>query len=195
VPRSTTGKIVYAPFINGYPDNTVKPDGSMTRAELAQIVYNLYNNGERNAASYPDVANNYWALNVIGFCQVQKYLIGYLDGTFRPEGTVSRAELSTLLVRVKNLALTSNNPFPDVGNHWGKEFIGAAYAGSLIIGYPDGTFRPDDPVTRAEAVTLICRAENRDEKLFDIKKRFVDLNAGFWGYNYIMNAANGYNYN
>jgi len=187
--------IVYAPFIKGYPDGTVKPDGQLTRAELAQIIFNLYGTGTANEADYTDVQEGYWAYNVIGFCQAKGYMVGYPDGSFNPEATVTRAELGTAFVRIKNLEMTAEHPFSDVGDHWGLEYIGASFAGGMILGYPDGTFRPDNPVTRAEAVTMICRAEERDENLFDMTNTFSDLSADFWGYKYIMNAANGYNNN
>ena len=187
-------KIVYAPFISGYPDGTVKPDGQLARAELAQLIFNLFGSGNNNTADYSDMDQSHWAFNAVGFCQQEGFMLGYPDGTFLPEQTVTRAELSTALVRIKNLALTPTHPFTDIGEHWAKEYIGAASAGGLVLGYPDGTFQPDNPVTRAEAVTMICRAEERDEKLFDMTKTFSDLQESFWGYNFIMNAANGYNY-
>ena len=195
-PGSATelSKIVYAPFISGYPDGTVQPDGQLSRAELAQIIFNLFGSGNNNTADYSDMDQSHWAYNAIGFCQTEGYMLGYPEGTFMPEQTVTRAELSTALVRIKDLGLNANHPFTDVGDHWGKEFIGAAFAGGLVLGYPDGTFQPDNPVTRAEAVTMICRAEERDETLYDTTKTFSDLAASFWGYDYIMNAANGYNY-
>ena len=193
--RPDVQKLVYAPFIKGYPDGTVNPDGQLTRAELAQIIYNLYGSGDSYVADYTDVDAGHWAYNVIGFCQSKEFMVGYPEGNFNPEATVTRAELGTAFVRIKKIEMTAEHPFTDVDDHWGVEYIGASFAGGLIVGYPDGTFRPDNPVTRAEAVTLICRAEERDEKLFDTVNTFSDLSTAFWGYNYIMNAANGYNYN
>ena len=194
---TNTSKIVYAPFISGYPDGTVKPDGQLARAELAQLIYNLYGSGStNNIADYSDMDQSHWAFNAVGFCQTRGFMLGYPEGDFKPEQTVTRAELSTALVRIKGLTLTPDHPFTDIGSdHWAIEFIGAASAGGLVLGYPDGTFQPENAVTRAEAVTMICRAEERDETLFDMTKEFSDLAASFWGYNYIMNAANGYNYN
>ena len=188
-------KLVYAPFISGYPDGTVLPDGQLSRAELTQLIYNLYGAGGSGAANYSDMDQSHWAFTAVGYCQAQGYMLGYPAGDFRPEQTVTRAELSTTLARIKGLTLTSVHPFSDIGDHWGIEFIGAASAAGYILGYPDGTFRPENPVTRAEAVTMICRAEERDETLFDTNRTFTDLSTSFWGYNYIMNAANGYNYN
>ena len=187
-------KLIYIPFINGYPDGTVQPDGMLTRAELAQILYNLHSGGGSYTADYTDVTSDHWANNAIGFCQENGYMIGYPEGDFQPESTVTRAEICTTLVRLIGLELAPDHPFPDVGDHWSNDYVGAAYAGGLVEGYPDGTFHPDDAVTRAEAVTMICRAEARDESLFDLYKVFPDLISSYWGYEYVMNAANGYNY-
>ena len=181
------------PFINGYPDGTVRPNGSLTRAELSQIIYNLYYEGnDISPAEYTDVASEHWAFNAISYCQEEGYMIGYPDGSFGPSRMLTRAELSTVLVRIKDIPLTSEFPFPDVGGHWAEEYIGAAYTAGFILGYPDGTFRANNVVTRAEAVTMICRAEGRDVTLYNTDKTFPDLYSSFWGYDAVMHAANGY---
>ena len=186
--------ILYAPFINGYPDGTVRPNGSLSRAELAQIIYNLYKSGDDTAtASYTDVADDFWAYKPVAFCQDEGYMLGYPDGSFRPGRTVTRAELCTTFARIKNLTLAAEQPFTDVGDHWAKEYIGAMYSAEFINGYPDGTFRANSAITRAEAATLICRAENRDITMFSTEKTFSDLlDPDYWAYNSLMHAANGY---
>ena len=182
------------PFINGYPDGTVRPDGPLSRAELAQIIFNLYyRGGVLPSADYTDVTVGHWAFDAISYCQEVGYMIGYPDGSFGPGRMLTRAELSTVLVRINNIPLSSEYPFPDVEGHWAEEYIGAAYNAGYIEGYPDGTFRANNIVTRAEAVTMICRAENRDVTLYNTDKTFPDLYASFWGYNAMMHAANGYN--
>ena len=196
IPFSGVGGISYAPFINGYPDGTFQPDGNLTRAELAQILYNMYGNNRTGlSTTYTDVQSSQWFHGAVAFCQDSGYLIGYPDGTFLPNQRVTRAELSTAITRLKSLTLTATHPFSDVGNHWGREYIGALFQAGNISGYPDGSFRPNNDITRAEAVTIICRAENRDQSLFDSGRTFTDLSTSHWAYQYIMNAANGYNYN
>ena len=189
--------IIYAPFINGYPDGTVKPQGQLTRAELAQIVFNLYEagQGQNYSASYTDVTIAHWAYKAIAYCQESGSMLGYPDGSFKPGQAITRAELSTAFTRIKELASETQHPFTDVGDHWAKASICAMYAAGNIAGYPDGTFRPDNSVTRAEAATMICRAEGRDVELYDTYKTFTDLYESFWAYGSLMNAANGYNYN
>jgi len=188
--------IVYAPFITGYDDGTVKPNGTLTRAELAKMLYNLLGEEETDfTASFTDVQDTHWAYDAVAFCQERGFMLGYPDGSFAPGRELTRAELSTTIARVKNLAAGTSNPFTDVGDHWAKESIGAMFAAGHILGYDDGTFRPDKNVTRAETVTIICRAEGRDTELYDTDKTFTDLaDPGFWAYDSMMNAANGYNY-
>ena len=185
--------VVYVPFIHGYPDGTVRPDGQLTRAELAQIVSNLYSAGGSGfLSSFSDVTDGHWAYSAISFCRETGFMIGYPDGSFQPERHITRAELCTTLARIGEIPPQSQHPFPDVGDHWAKESIAASFAAELIIGYPDGSFRPDNPVTRAEAVAMICRAEGRNADLFSTDIEFPDIDDSYWDYSYIMNAVNGY---
>ena len=184
----------YAPFISGYPDGTVLPDANLTRAELAQIIYNLYATDENYQADYSDMDASHWAYVAVGYCQDMGYMVGYPEGGFEPERLLTRAELSTAFARIKKLDLTADHDFIDVGSHWAVVYIGAVYQAGYIVGYPNGTFQPDNDITRAEAVTLICRADGRNEKLYDNVKTFTDIDKNHWGYDYVMHAANGYNY-
>jgi hypothetical protein len=186
---------VYAPFINGFPDGTVQPDGELTRAQYAQILYNLYSDGSKGGvAAYTDIGSLHWAYEAIAFCQDTGFMIGYPDGSFGPEKLLTRAELCTAVTRIKKLALSPNHPFSDVDGHWAVEYIGGMYTEKFISGYPDGTFKPDNMITRAEAVTITCKSEGRNQSLFDTDKTFSDLSMDHWAYEYMMNAANGYNY-
>ena len=181
----------YPSFINGFDDGTIRPNSHLTRAQLAQIIYNLYGAGRTDfTASYKDVASTHWAYTAIAFCQESSYMIGD-NGNFRPADTLTRAELCTAFARIKDLTLNGTHPFTDVGDHWAKEFIGAMYAAGFVNGDPGGTFRPKDNITRAEAVAVICRAEGRDQTSFLENKTFSDLDPGIWYYEYLMHAANG----
>ncbi|MCL2163404.1 MAG: S-layer homology domain-containing protein [Oscillospiraceae bacterium] len=183
----------FPPFINGFPDGTVQPDSIVTREQYAQIIYNLYAGGKTGmAANYSDVNDSSWSYNAVAFCQENDYMIGYPDGSFMPGQALTRAELSTSVARIKGLKMNPDHPFTDVGDHWGGEYIGAMYAAGYISGYPDGTFAPDNFITRAETVTILCRSEGRDYNLFDTGKTFSDLDESHWAYRYVMHAANGY---
>ena len=185
---------VYAPFLSGYPDSTIRPDRSLSRAELSQIIYNLYHSGADTAAtSYTDVDTAHWAYKPIAFCQREGYMLGYPDGSFKPGRSVTRAELCATFARIKNLPLSTAHPFTDVVSSWATEYIGAMYNAGYIDGYPDGMFRAGNAIIRVEAATLICKAEDRDITLFDTGKTFIDLtDPEYWGYRSLMHAANGY---
>ena len=187
----------FAPFIRGYADGTIRPGGTLTRAELAQIFYNLYADGATNfSASYTDVPSEHWAYTAVAFCQARGYMLGYPDGRFLPNQALTRAELSTAIVRIKDLTSARDNPFSDVGSHWARASIDAIFSAGHITGYPDGTFRPNNNVNRAEAAAIIIRAEGRNANQFDTARTFTDLaNPEFWAYGSLMNAANGFNYN
>ena len=183
-------------FMKGDPEGTIRPNGTLTRAELAQMFYNLYGNNRTDfTASFSDVEMGLWYSIPIAFCQANGYMKGDAGATtFRPNDTLTRAELATAFVNMKGLPLTPSHPFTDVaGDHWGREYIGAAYAAGLMKG-DEGTtnFRPNDKNTRAEAVVVICNAEGRDYTKFDTAKTFSDLTPGVWYYPYMMHAANGY---
>ena len=183
-------------FMKGDPGGTIRPNGTLTRAELAQMLYNLYGNNRTDlTASFSDVEMGLWYSIPIAFCQANGYMKGDAGATtFRPNDTLTRAELATTFVNLKSLTLTPSHPFTDVaGDHWGREYIGAAYAAGLMKGDAGTTnFRPNDRNTRAEAVVVICNAEGRDYTQFDTVNTFSDLTPGTWYYPYMMHAANGY---
>ena len=188
--------IVYKPFMNGYPDGRLGPNDPLTRAELAQMIYNLYSVDDtaQYTATFADT-DDHWGVNAIAFCQTNGFMNGYPDGTFLPDRNLTRAELSKTVFNIKNMSAAGEAPFPDVSGHWASEEIGALYAAEIIGGYPDGTFMPENNITRAETAKIICLADERDEDLFDTFKDFPDLDASHWGYKYLMSATNGYNYN
>lgn len=190
-PASVT--VFVPPFIGGYEDGTVRPQNSLTRAELAQIIYNLYADGEKDlVADYTDVTSAHWAFNAIAFCQENSYMIGYPDGSFKPSQAVTRAELSAAFAKLHNMTSATGTAFADTSGHWAEGFINAMFNANVVTGYPDKTFLPNNKITRAEAVTIICKAEGRETDKYETTKLFGDLSSGFWAYNYMMNAANGY---
>ena len=182
-----------APYINGYEDGTIRPNGQLTRAELAQIIYNLFGEDKSyRGASYSDVAEDFWGYNAISFAEGNNYMIGYPDGTFMPNAFVTRAELTTAVAKiVKVTGQLGNGKFTDVNGHWAEMQINGLTDNSVINGYEDGTFLPNNHITRTEACVVISRAFNRNYNSYLTEKLFVDLSTDFWGYNYIMNAANG----
>ena len=194
-PSDEVDEFVIPPFISGFPDGTFQPDGPLTRAQLAQIFYNLYAEGQNSSvATYTDIEVSYWGYRAIAFCQETGYMIGYPDGSFMPEQMLTRAEMSTAATRIIDIDQNPENPFSDVGDHWARGYIGALYSVGIVEGYPDGTFRPQNTVNRSEAVTIICRAVERNHTLYDSDTTFSDIDRSHWSYDYVMHAANGYTY-
>lgn len=184
-----------ASFISGYPDGTFRPDNSITRAEVATIIANLLNTDGTVDLTvldrFSDNLSGYWAKNALAFAVANGYMKGYPDGTLKPDGNITRAELTQLAYNL-DIAKSSGTPktFSDVSGHWAIDAINAMSSSGVINGYPDGTFRPNNPITRAETVAMIARLFDRSQE-WTGAKTFSDVRSTHWAYKYIMNAANG----
>lgn len=182
----------------------------MTRAEAAAIfARNIADNkGEtiKSAkSSFTDVDSKLWYGQYIAYLEQYKIINGYNDGTFRPEAQITRAEFVTMCVKFYNLTGTvktaKSNSFKDAeSTHWAYSFINSATAIGWITGYSDGTFRPDNNITRAEVVTIVNRVTGREADTDYINKNmstvntFIDLkDKAYWAYYEILEAANTHN--
>ena len=188
-------------YIVGYPDESVRPDASMTRAEAATVFYRLYD-GEYPAftrrmsnGTFEDVKTDYWFYKEVETL----YNIGIVDGTeehkFSPDEPVTRAEFAVMAARFADLDYTGGNIFDDVPNgHWAYSYINAAANAGWVEGYPDGSFRPDEPISRAEVVRLVNGVINRSITLDKLKELGVecpynDLAEKHWSYCDLMEAT------
>ena len=188
-------------YIIGYPDESVRPDASMTRAEAATVFYRLYD-GEYPAfthrmsnGTFEDVKTDYWFYKEVETL----YNIGIVDGTdeykFSPDEPVTRAEFAVMAARFADLDYTGGNIFDDVPNgHWAYSYINAAANAGWVEGYPDGSFRPDEPISRAEVVRLVNGVINRSITLDKLKELGVecpynDLAEKHWSYCDLMEAT------
>ena len=126
------------------------------------------------------------------------YIIGYEDGTVRPNGQITRAEFATLFARFDESGAAAEGGFSDIANHWARESIERAAALGWINGYEDGTFRPDNAITRAEAMTMINRVLNRDpvenDDLLPDMRVWSDNRPGAWYYFAVQEATNSHEY-
>ena len=157
-------------YIIGYPDGSVRPEGSITRAEVATIFFRLLTDEARETYwcqvnGYTDVPYESWFNNAISTLSNMGIVSGYPDGSFRPDAPITRAELTKIAVGFFQYAdqyFTYLGNFSDVaGNEWYASFLAAASALGLIEGYPDGSFRPDAAITRAETCTVVNRTLGR----------------------------------
>ena len=166
-------------YIIGYPvdyytgepttDQTkkpVRPEGKITRAEVATIYFRMLTEENRAAnwnqvSGFSDVKSKSWYNNAISTLTQAGILKGYEDGTVRPNGYITRAEFATIAIRFFSGVYEGEDLFPDIKDHWARDYINNAADKGLVKGYEDGTFGPDRYITRAEAVTLVNRTLNR----------------------------------
>lgn len=190
-------------YIVGYTDDTVRPNGDITRAEVATIFFRLLTDESRDqywsqTNSFTDVAADQWYNNAISTLTNAGILDGYEDGTFRPNGKITRAEFATIAVRFFDLSYEGKDLFPDIANHWAREYINQAASAGFVNGYEDGAFRPDNPITRAEAVTLVNRTLKRKphkHHMLDNMKMWSDnMDKTVWYYEAIQEATNSHEY-
>ncbi|HZD60805.1 MAG TPA: S-layer homology domain-containing protein [Anaerolineae bacterium] len=155
-------RLVSEGIISGYPDNTFRPQGNITRAEFAKMIILAINeNSSTASSSFRGVANTYWAKGYIERAKELNIISGYPDGTFRPDGKITRAEIATIVVRAYKFGKTDFGRtiyFDDISRHWAYNNILLASENGIINGYPDNTFVPDGTATRAETAAIVSRA-------------------------------------
>ena len=190
-------------YIVGYDDGTVRPNGKITRAEVATIFFRLLTDESRDAYwcqtnDFSDVSASDWFNNAISTLTNAGILDGYEDGTFRPNGNITRAEFATIAVRFFDLTYEGEDLFPDISDHWARDYINQAAAAGFVNGYEDGTFRPNNAITRAEAVTLVNRTlERKPHKahlLADMIQWPDNMDQTTWYYADIQEATNSHEY-
>ena len=196
-------------YIIGYPDGDVHPQGNITRAEVATIFFRLLRDPVRTqywsqTNDYPDVAFNKWYNNAISTLSNMGIICGYPDGTFRPDAPITRAELTKIAAGFfsdPRVAATYDGRFSDVhGAEWYISYLMTALEEGLIEGYPDGSFRPNRPITRAETCTIVNRTLGRkpekDHLLpeSDMINWPDNINRNIWYYAQMQEATNSHDY-
>ena len=196
---------VVTPYIAGFPGGTFGPDLNITRAEAAQMLYNISNGVisepmlsatgvlSTTAVSFSDVTSGAWYYDAVSALAQKGVISGYPDGTFGPGKTITRAEFTAMVVLYTGLTDSGTSTFWDVASsHWAAGFIAAAQNNGWVYGYPDGSFGPEDSLTRAQAVTILNHSMGRDSSsaLFaNLEMPFSDVPKTHWAYNQIMAAA------
>lgn len=189
---STSGE-THKSYISGYEDNTFKADSSITRAEASVILTKLGGIDENSeyANHFTDVAENSWYKNYVGFAAEKGYVSGYEGNTFKPEQSVTRAEFSVMIGKYLGITPSDKEFYNDVTtSHWAFGYIGALSEKGVISGYEDNTFKADNQISRAEAVTLMNRALNRNSSDANgLQNPFSDVSSSHWAYNEILEAS------
>ena len=192
-------------YIYGYPDGSVQPNGAITREEIAAILYRITNHAYEKpfvetGNVFPDVAMGRWSVHDIEYLADKKVIVGYPDGEFKPENHLTRAEFAALISRFAGLQKTErSNPFPDVEQtHWAYADILALYNSGFMQGYEDGTYRPENEITRAEVMTVVNKILGRRPSDPYVKSLnfnpFSDLEKDKWYYVIVLEATITHNY-
>ena len=201
-------------YIIGYPvdyytgkpttDQTkkpVRPEGKITRAEVATIYFRMLTDENRAAnwnqvSGFSDVKSSAWYNNAISTLTKAGILKGYEDGTFQPNGYITRAEFATIAIRFFSGVYEGEDLFPDIKGHWAEDYINNAANKGLVKGYEDGTFGPDRYITRAEAVTLVNRTLNRHPHNDGLHKDMLvwpdNMDTSKWYYADMQEATNSH---
>lgn len=203
-------------YIIGYPvdyytgqpttDQTkkpVRPEGKITRAEVATIYFRMLTDESRTkfwsqSNSYSDVKAGDWFNNAVSTLSNAGIITGYEDGSFKPNGYITRAEFATIAARFFDVTYNGKDLFPDISGHWAKDYINQAANKGFVNGYEDGTFKPDRNITRAEAVTLVNRTLDRHpDKNHFTKDMLVwpdNMDQTKWYYADMQEATNSHTY-
>ena len=203
VPTGLNGDDHYA-YIVGYPDSTVRPQDGITRAEVATIFFRLLTDETRNANStksnsYSDVAEGAWYNHAVSTLSAMGIVKGDSNGKFNPNAPITRAEFAAIAARFDDKANTTAVDFSDIASHWAKNEINAAANNGWINGYTDGTFRPNNKITRAEAMTLVNRVlkrlpETAEDLHNDMIKWSDNSDTSAWYYLAVQEATNSHYY-
>ena len=189
-------------YMVGYPDGTFGPSRNMTRAEVAQMFYNLLLDKKTSGnVRFTDVKDDAWYATAVRTLAGMGVINGYGDGRFQPGKSITRAEFTAMSMRFAKSDASGQNIFSDVNKGaWYYDAVVGSVAYGWVNGYGDGTFRSNDTITRAEVVTIVNNMLGRsaDQEYVDSHsstiEKFTDLKDSHWAYYNIMEATNAHNY-
>ena len=203
VPDKLNGDDHFA-YVIGYPDGKVHPKGNISRAETATIFFRLLKADIRDGNltadnGFSDVANGQWHNKAISTMAKLGIVKGRRADSFDPDASITRAEFAAICARFNTKPVENNGSFSDISGHWAENEIERAAAFGWISGYPDGTFRPDARITRAEAMTMInrvlCRMPQSESDLLDSMVTWPDNKPSDWHYLAVQEATNSHDFN
>ena len=189
-------------YLGGYTDGTIRPEGNITRAEVATIFFRLMTDEYREDcwsqhSGFTDVSSASWYNNAVSTTAQAGWITGYEDCSFRPDAYITRAEFATIAARFLSEGYAGGHRFNDIQGHWAAEYINRAAAAGWIGGYEDGTFRPNAYITRAEVATLVNRMLDRAPDVGHLLAdmvRWPDNPETAWYYADIQEATNSHDY-
>lgn len=180
----------YFKFVTGYEDGTFRPGQAVSRAECAKMLSFVFKSDDKNenVSVFYDLSSDHWAYDSITTLVSNGVFGGFSDGSFKPDKPMTRAEFCAVIARILDEKGEGSAAFNDTANHWAKNDINALYSKNIVGGYPDGSFKPNNFISRAEAVVAINRitGNNTTNKSSSL---FYDVSESHWAYNDIMSAA------
>jgi arabinogalactan endo-1,4-beta-galactosidase len=177
-------------YVNGYPDGTFRPSQAVTRAEMASILSRVAGDEDNaEAVSFSDGASFGWATDAIANVSSLGLMTGYEDGSFQPSKAITRAEMATIVARWLGLEGDASATFTDTADHWSAEYIALVADAGYMTGYSDGSFKPDQYLSRAEAVTIINRILGLELTTNVTTPTWSDVPATHWAFQAIEAAS------
>ena len=194
-----------AGWVNGVGAGEFQPNGTLTRAEAAKLLYELmtaqaHKQYDRSDNGFSDVPAGKWYVVAVSTLANAGAIKGYSNGTFQPGKPITRAEFVTILTGIYGANTSKGMPFAEVGSAWWHDAVATAYANGWVGGYADGTFHPNQTITRAEAVTILNRVLGRSCDLTFVQanaqaaSHFTDVTPGAWYYAAVTEASVGHTF-
>ena len=202
VPDMLNGDDHYA-YVVGYSDGTVRPNANISRAEVATIFFRLLKEEVRDGNlttenTFADVTDGQWHNKAISTMAKLGAVKGRNAEAFDPDAPITRAEFATICARFDKTQISTSSNFTDISGHWAEKYIERAATLGWIAGYSDGTFRPGNYITRAEAMTMInrvlCRVPETESDLLPGMITWPDNQPGTWYYLAVQEATNSHDY-
>ena len=191
-------------FVVGYPDGTVRPEGYIVRSEVAAIFYRLLSDEMKakystNVNSFPDIEEGMWCETAVSTMAAMGVVCGYPNGNFGPNDYITRAEFATMASRFDSMGNDYGVSFDDIYEHWAMKAINIVANNGWVLGYEDGTFKPDQHITRAEAMTMFNRVlqrvpESEADLLPGMKTWPDNADPTKWYYLSVQEATNSHDY-
>ena len=192
-------------YVSGRTATTFVPNGTLTRAEAAKLLYELvtaqaHKQYDRSDNGFSDVPAGKWYAVAVSTLANAGAIKGYSNGTFQPGKPITRAEFVTILTGIYGANTSKGMPFADVGSAWCHDAVATAYANGWVGGYADSTFHPNRTITRAEAVTILNRVLGRSCDLMFVQanaqaaSHFTDVTPGTWYYAAVTEASVGHTF-
>lgn len=194
-------KEIHFNYVIGYTDGTIRPSNNISRAEVATIFFRLLTDEARTqydktTSSFSDIKDGAWCCRAVSTLTNMGIIKGYTDGTFQPNKSITRAELATIIARFAKLDVNTKT-FSDITGHWAQKSIELAAGNGWINGYEDGTFRPNNNITRAETFAMINRVLDRQTESVsdllptsDMNMWSDNMNENAWYYKDVQEATN-----